>query len=194
MNNLCDNKEEITSFEFDETNHKLAIREIAKYPSDKKQSAVMALLEIAQRQAGGWLPKIVMDYVAIYLEMPPIRVYEIASFYSMYNLKPVGKYFIQICTTTPCWLRGSADILSASQQELGINPKETTKDNLFTLAEVECLGACVNAPMAQINDDYYEDLTPEIMKDIIKKLKSGQKVKCGSQIGRKCSAPIKGNN
>ena len=111
----------------------------------------------------------------------------------MYNLKPVGKNFIQLCGTTPCWLRGAADIAKACEEELGIKMKETTEDKLFTLVEVECLGACANAPMVQINDDYYEDLTPEIMKDMIRRLKNGEKIKPGSQIARSCSAPKENN-
>jgi NADH-quinone oxidoreductase subunit E len=194
MSNVHNDIPEITSFEFDENSKALAIKEIAKYPVDRKQSAVMALLHIVQKQTGGWLPRVAMDYVAQYLEMAPIRVYEVASFYTMYNFAPVGKNYIQVCTTTPCWLRGSADIVETCKKELGIDLKENTKDGLFTLGEGECLGACANAPVVRINDDYYEDLTPEIMKDIINKLRAGEKVKCGSQIGRQCSAPIKENS
>jgi NADH-quinone oxidoreductase subunit E len=182
------------NFEFSEENKQKAKAFIANYPEGKQESAVMALLHLVQKQVGGWLPREAMDYVASYLGMAPIRVYEVASFYSMFNLKPIGKNFIQVCGTTPCWLRGAADIVQACKEELGIDLKETTEDKLFTLTEVECLGACVNAPMVQINDDYFEDLTPEIMKNIIKKLKAGEKVKCGSQIGRQFSSPIKENS
>ncbi len=124
------------------------------------------------------------------LETPYMRAYEVASFYTMFNLKPVGKYHVQVCGTTPCWLRGAADIMESCEKELGIKCKNTTEDGMFTLSEVECMGACVNAPMAQINDDYYEDLTPELMQDILAKLKNGEKIKVGSQIGRQTSAPV----
>jgi NADH-quinone oxidoreductase subunit E len=181
-----------SAFVFNDQNLAKAREVINNYPKGKQASAVIFLLDLAQRQSGGWLPKEAMNYVAEFLEMAAIRVYEVASFYSMFNLSPVGKYLIQVCGTTPCWLRGAADIVQASKEELGIDLKETTPDNLFTLVEVECLGACANAPMVQINDDYYEDLTPEIMKDMLDKLKKGESLKCGSQIGRKCSAKLEG--
>ena len=147
----------------------------------------MPLLDLAQRQHDNWLPRVAMDYVADMLGMPRIRVYEVATFYTMYNLKPVGRHFIQVCTTTPCWLRGSDEIVSACQKKLGIGLGETTADGQFTLIEVECLGACVNAPMAQINDDYYEDLTAERVTQILDALAKGEKVPVGSQTGRKGS-------
>ncbi len=140
---------------------KLAKTIIARYPAGRQQSAVMPLLALAQRQNGGWLPKAAMDYVAGMLGMAPVRVYEVASFYTMYNLDPVGKNVIEVCTTTPCWLRGSDAIVEACEKHLGIGLGETTADGQFTLREAECLGACVNAPMCSIGEHYYEDLTPE---------------------------------
>ncbi len=165
---------------------------IAKYPEGRQASAVIPLLDIAQRQCGNWLPRAAMDYVADFLEMPRIHVYEVATFYTMFNLAPVGKNFIQVCRTTPCWLRGSDTITHTCSTKLGIETGETTDDGLFTLVEVECLGACVNAPMVQINDDYYEDLTPELMVKIIEALKAGRKPSNGSQIGRRGSCAQNG--
>ena len=165
---------------------------IAKYPAGRQASAVIPLLDIAQRQSGNWLPRAAMDYVADMLEMPRIKVYEVATFYTMFNLQPVGEHFIQVCTTTPCWLRGSDGIVKACHAKLGIGPGETTTDGKFTVAEVECLGACVNAPMVQINDDFYEDLTPEITGKIIDDLKSGKNLSAGSQSGRKGSCAQNG--
>jgi NADH-quinone oxidoreductase E subunit len=165
---------------------------IAKYPQGRQQSAVMPLLDLAQRQHGGWLPRAAMDYVADLLEMPRIKAYEVATFYSMYNLKPVGKHFVQVCTTTPCWLVGSEGIVEACKKHLGIGLGETSADGKFTLIEVECLGACVNAPMAQINDDYYEDLTPENTVALLEALADGRAVKTGSQTGRRGSQAASG--
>ncbi|HEU0117679.1 MAG TPA: NADH-quinone oxidoreductase subunit NuoE [Alphaproteobacteria bacterium] len=180
------------SFTFTPENMKRAKEIIAKYPEGRQQSAVIPLLDIAQRQNDNWLPKAAMDYIADMLEMPLIKVYEVASFYTMFNLKPVGKNFIQVCTTTPCWLRGSADIVSACHIKLGIDPGETTEDGKFTLTEVECLGACVNAPMVQINDDFYEDLTPDLMGKLIDDLAAGKKPTVGSQTGRRGSCAQNG--
>ncbi|MAM34287.1 MAG: NADH-quinone oxidoreductase subunit NuoE [Micavibrio sp.] len=176
---------------------------LARYPSNQARSAIMPLLDLAQRQVGeegakaktpygGWIPRAAMDEIADVVGQPPIKVYEVATFYSMYNLAPVGKYLVQCCTTTPCWLRGSADIVKACEKELGAHLGETTEDGLFTAIEVECLGACVNAPMVQINDDYYEDLTPENMTQILKDLKEGKKVSVGSQQGRRGSMAVEG--
>lgn len=178
-------------FEFSKDNLEKSKEIIAKYPSGKQRSAVLPLLDIAQRQNGGWLSREVMDYVAGFLELPEIKVYEVASFYSMFNLKPVGEHLIQVCRTTPCWLRGADALTNACKDKLGVGLKETTSDGKFTLVEVECLGACVNAPMVQINDDYFEDLTPDSMGKIIDDLAAGKKVKVGSQVGRQCSAPVK---
>jgi NADH-quinone oxidoreductase subunit E len=145
---------------------------------------------MAQRQAGGWLPRAAMEHVAQVLELAPIRVYEVASFYTMFNLEPVGKHLVQVCRTTPCWLRGSDELTNLCRKKLGVELGETTKDDQFTLVEVECLGACVNAPMVQINDDYYEDLTPENFDRLLDDLAAGKKPKIGSQTGRQGSAPI----
>lgn len=180
------------SFRFTASNKTKADEIIKRYPEGRQASAVLPLLDLAQRQNGNWLSKEALNYVADYLSLAPIRVYEVASFYTMFNLKPVGENFIQVCRTTPCWLRGSDEIMGICKTELGIGVGETTADGKFTLVEVECLGACVNAPMVQINDDFYEDLTPETMKDMIKTLAKGGKVKVGSQTGRQGSAPLKG--
>ncbi|MGF1591940.1 MAG: NADH-quinone oxidoreductase subunit NuoE [Kiloniellaceae bacterium] len=161
----------------------------ARYPADRKASATIALLDLAQRQNGGWLSPEAIEYVAKYLKVAPIRVYEVVSFYSMFNTKPVGKYFIQVCRTTPCWLRGSDGITEACKKKLGVGLREVTEDGLFSIVEVECLGACANAPMVQINDDYYEDLTPERMAEMIDDLRAGKEVSVGSQTGRLSSAP-----
>jgi NADH-quinone oxidoreductase E subunit len=185
---MVDSKE----FEFTKTNMAKAKEVIAKYPPANKASAVLPLLHLAQEQIGGWLTKEAMDYIANILEMAPIRVYEVASFYTMYNLKPVGKYRIQVCGTTPCWLRGAEEIMTVCKKELGIEEGETTSDGMFTLSEVECLCACVNAPVVQINNDYYEDLNKDSMRKIITALKQGKKIKYGSQIGR-CSSEPKEN-
>ncbi len=177
---------------FTPENLELAKRIIAKYPPGRQASAVMPLLDLAQRQNDNWLPRAAMDYVADMLEMPRIRAYEVATFYTMYNLKPVGKHFIQICTTTPCWLKGSDQIVEACEKKLGIGLGETTPDGQFTVIEVECLGACVNAPMMQIGDDYYEDLTPETTEAILDALARGETPKDGPQNGRIRSCPKSG--
>jgi len=163
---------------------------LSHYPSDRKASAVLPLLDLAQRESGGWLPMPAMEAIAIMLDMPFIRVYEVATFYSMFNLKPVGRYHVQVCGTTPCWLRGAEDIMDACKNHLVLQKGGTTDDGLFTLSEFECLGACVNAPVIQINDDYYEDLTPGKMLELLDQLKSGGTVSKGSQIGRQCSKAI----
>jgi len=181
-----------STFAFSAENLEKAQKIIAKYPMNRQASAVIPLLDIAQRQNDNWLSQAAMDYVAKMLEMPPARVYEVATFYTMFNLKPVGKNLVQICTTTPCWLRGSEDIVEACQKKLGIGMDETTKDGKFTLCEVECIGACVNAPVVQINDDTYEDLTPETMEKILDTLKAGKKPAAGSQTGRSGSCPKEG--
>jgi NADH-quinone oxidoreductase subunit E len=184
--------EQPASFAFTQENLEKAQKIIAKYPPGRQQSAVMPLLDLAQRQMGNWLPRVAMDYVADLLAMPRIKAYEVATFYSMYNLKPVGKHFVQVCTTTPCWLMGSEAIVDTCKKRLGIGLGETTPDGKFTLIEVECLGACVNAPMAQINDDYYEDLTPENTLALLDALAAGRTPKTGSQTGRRGSQAAKG--
>jgi len=150
---------------------------------------VIPLLDLAQRQNGGWLPISGMHAVADMLDMPRMRVYEVATFYTMYNREPVGKYFVQVCTTTPCWLRGSEGIMNCLSKKLGIKNGETTPDKMFTLLEVECLGACVNAPMFQINDDFFEDLTEKDTEEIIDDLKAGRVPKPGPRNGRFAAEP-----
>lgn len=165
---------------------------IARYPEGCQQSAVMPLLDLAQRQSEQqWIPRAAMDKIGELLSMPSIKVYEVATFYTMYNLAPVGKHHVQVCTTTPCWLRGSADIMKACEEFTGCHHGETSEDGLFSVLEVECLGACVNAPMVQINDDFYEDLTPERIKEILLALKQGAEVPIGSQTGRQNSKAAK---
>jgi NADH-quinone oxidoreductase subunit E/NADH dehydrogenase (ubiquinone) flavoprotein 2 len=148
----------------------------------------MPILDIVQRQEG-WVPRAAMDLVGELLDLAPIRVYEVATFYTMFKLRPVGRYHLQICTNLPCMLRGSQEIVETCQSELAVGLGETTADGLFTLSEVECLGACVNAPVIWIGDDYYEDLTVESTKDLIRALKRGETPKPGSQSGRSGSAP-----
>jgi len=178
------------TFEFSAENRTRADAEIAKYPAGAQRSAVMPLLDLAQRQSGGWLPMPAIEHVAEYLDMPAIRVLEVASFYTMYNLKPVGKHFVQVCTNLPCWLNGSDNIMKACHDKLGIHSGETTEDGEFTLLEVECLGACVNAPMMQINDDYYEDLDSEGTGAILDELRAGKTPKTGSQLARYTCEPL----
>jgi NADH-quinone oxidoreductase E subunit len=184
--------EQPASFEFTPENLERVRGHIAKYPSGRQQSAVLPLLDLAQRQSGGWLPRAAMDYVAEMLGMPRIRVYEVATFYTMLNLRPVGRYLLQACTTTPCWLRGSDAVVTACEKKLGIGIGGTTEDGMFTLVEVECVGACVNAPILQVNDDFYEDLDGPATEALIEALRAGPPPPPGSVIGRHGSAPIKG--
>ncbi len=172
------------TFDFSPDNRARAEKYIGRYPDGRQASAVLALLDLAQRQSGGWLPRAAMEHVAGILDMAPIRVYEVATFYTMYNLEPVGEHLVQICTTTPCALCGSAGIVTACEDELGIGLGETTADNKFTLREAECLGACVNAPMMQIGDDYYEDLDAASTAKILQALRRGETPQAGSQTGR----------
>ena len=180
------------SFAFTAVNLEKAKQIISKYPPRRQASAVMPLLDLAQRQHENWLPQTAMNAVAEMLDMPRIRVYEVATFYTMYNLAPVGEHFVQVCTTTPCWLRGSDNVVSACEKKLGIGLGETTADGKFTVVEVECLGACVNAPLMQINDYYYEDLTAESTEAILNSLANGQKPKSGPQSSRHASEPAGG--
>ena len=180
------------NFEFTESSKRRCEEIISRYPDGRKQSAVIPVLDLAQRQCGGWLPNSAIEHIADYLNMPKIRVLEVASFYSMFNLKPVGKYFIQLCRTTPCWLRGADNLRNIAIETTGCNLGETSEDGLFTLIEVECLGACCNAPMVQINDDYYEDLTSKSFKNIIESLKQHNSPSSGSQLGRTGSEPASG--
>ena len=165
------------SFKFTKANLALAHKHIAKYPEGRQASAVLPLLEMAQRQHNNWLPMAAMEHVGEILDMPIMRVMEVATFYTMFNLAPVGKYHIQLCGTTPCWLRGADEIKNICKKKLGIELGETTEDDMFTLNEVECLGACANAPMIQINDDFYEDLDFQSMVKILDDLAKGKKVK-----------------
>ena len=175
-----------TSFAFSAENLEKAKKIIARYPEGRQPSAVMPLLDLAQRQEG-WISRVAMDVIAGMLDMAPIRVYEVATFYTMYNLQPVGKYLIQVCRTTPCWLRGSDKLTDYLQNRLGVGMKEVTKDGLFSMMEVECLGACCNAPMVQINDDFYEDLTPETLGKVLDELAAGRRPQTGPQNGRRAS-------
>ena len=179
-------------FVFSRGNAAKAEEIIARYPQGRQASAIMPLLDIAQRQAGGWLPREAMESVADMLEVPHIRAYEIATFYTMYNLEPVGEHLVQVCTTTPCWLRGSSDIVSVCEKVLGISVGETSPDGKFTLREVECLGACVNAPMLQIGADYFEDLDVAATEKLLDDLRAGKRIKPGPQTGRQTSAPAPG--
>jgi NADH-quinone oxidoreductase E subunit len=159
------------SFTFNAENLAKSEAIIAKYPKERSKSAVMPLLDLAQRQNDNYISKEIIEYLSEILDLPVIHIYEVASFYSMYNLEPVGKYLIQVCGTTPCMLCGSKKITDSIKKHLKIEMNQTTKDKLFTLKEVECLGACVNAPMIQINDDYYEKLDEKKVVDILKDLK-----------------------
>ncbi|MSP81555.1 MAG: NADH-quinone oxidoreductase subunit NuoE [Alphaproteobacteria bacterium] len=182
------------TFAFDAANQERVKIWIAKFPTGRQQSAVLALLDLAQRQSGGWLPQAAMDHVAELLGMARIRVYEVATFYTMFNLKPVGRHLVQVCTTTPCWLQGSDAVLGACRAKLGIDVGETTVDGQFTLVEVECLGACVNAPVILVNDDYFEDLDADSTERLLDALGRGEGVKPGPQVARQTSAPITGAN
>ena len=164
-----------------------------KYPSNRKASAVIPLLHYVQKKSNGWLPVPEIERAAEILDMPYMKVYEVASFYTMFNLKPVGKKLLQLCHTTPCWLRGSDEIEKSIFDTLKIKDGETTPDNMFTLMKVECLGACVNAPILQINDDYYEDLDYKSTKELLNKIKTKKNIKPGSVIGRKSSEPYDKN-
>jgi NADH-quinone oxidoreductase subunit E len=166
-------------------------RQIAKYPDGRQASAIIPILWRAQEQAGGWLPRKAIEFVADLLGMPKIRVLEVATFYTMFNLEPVGKFHVQLCTTTPCMLRGSDALKDVCHRRIG-EQMQVTADGKFSWVEVECLGACVNAPMAQINYDYYEDLTPETFDRILDDLTAGRAPKPGPQVDRQLSAPIGG--
>jgi NADH-quinone oxidoreductase subunit E len=178
-------------FAFTADNLVWAKTQIAKYPDGRQQSAVIPLLWRAQEQVGGWLPQKAIEYVAEVLGMARIRVLEVATFYTMFNLEPVGKYHVQLCGTTPCMLRGSDELKKVCQRRIG-DQHHVTADGKFSWIEVECLGACVNAPMAQINDDYYEDLTPETFEKVLDQLAAGRTPKPGPQIDRQLSAPVGG--
>ena len=182
-------KEQPSDFIFNKNNLDKAQKIINNYPEGKQQSAVMPLLYLAQKQNDNWIPLVAMKYIAKLLNMPYIKVYEVATFYSMYNLSPVGKFFIQVCTTTPCMIRGAYDIVNACKEKISDKEKELSKDKTCSWMEVECLGACINAPMIQINDDYYEDLDKEKTEKIINQIQNGEKLIPGSYRGRKNSEP-----
>ena len=188
-------------FAFDEESERELAHWIAKYPPGRQASAVIPALYIAQKQMGrqsgsAWVPRVAMDAVAHRLGMAPIRVYEVATFYLMFNTSPIGKYHLQVCTTTPCWLRGSDDVVAACRRVTGIAGwHETSADGLFTMSEVECIGACVNAPVLQINDDFYEDLDGPLTEELLRRLQRGEAPpQPGSMTGRQTSAPAGGPN
>jgi len=177
-------KEQPENFEFNSSSLAAAKTIVAKYPKGKQQSAVMALLYIAQKQNSNWIPLAAMKYIGKFLNMPYIKVYEVATFYTMYNLAPVGKYFIQVCTTTPCMIRGAYKLIEACKEKISKNENELSKDQSCSWMEVECLGACVNAPMMQINEDYYEDLDKKKTLEIFDTILQGETPKPGSYRGR----------
>lgn len=178
------------TFEFSPENKEKINKILTRYPEGRQASAILPLFDLAQRQCGGWLPSSAIETVTQILGVPLIRGFEVASFYTMFNLKPVGRYHVQICGTTPCMLKGSKNLQHMCKKHLGIENGETTPDGLFTLNEVECIGACVNAPAVQINDDYFEDLTEQSLQKLLKDLADGKEVKPGSIIGRQGSAPL----
>jgi NADH-quinone oxidoreductase E subunit len=186
------------SFAFDAESEAQIAALVAKYPPGRQASAVIGVLYVAQgqmRRATGsaWLPRVAMDTVARRLSMPPIRVYEAATFYLMFNTRPIGRFHLQVCTTTPCWLRGSDAVVAACRAATGVAGwGETSEDGMFTMTEVECLGACVNAPVVQVNDDFYEDLDGESTERLIAALRRGEPPAPGSMIGRQTSAPVGG--
>jgi NADH-quinone oxidoreductase subunit E len=186
---------EPASFAFDAESEAKITKVMAKYPPGKQASAVLPLLDFAQRQMGrvtgsAWVPKVAMDEIARRLDMAPIRVYEVATFYFMFNMAPVGRYHLQLCTTTPCWLRGSEEVVAACRKATGIKGwKETSADGLFTMTEVECVGACVNAPILQVNDDFFEDMDAESTAKLLAALRRGEYPTPGSVKGRQTSAP-----
>ena len=185
-------KEQPENFEFNSTSLEVAKTIITKYPKDKKQSAVMALLYIAQKQNSNWIPLAAMKCIGKFLNMPYIKVYEVATFYSMFNLSPVGKFFVQVCTTTPCMIKEAKKITDVCKKYISENQNELSNNKLCSWTEVECLGACVNAPMMQINEHYFEDLDEKSAEQIIKNLLNDQFPKSGSMRNRKSNAPEQG--
>ena len=182
-------KNQPENFEFNSSSLEAANKIISNYPKGKKQSAVMALLYIAQKQNNNWIPLVAMKYIGKFLDMPYIKVYEVATFYTMYNLSPVGKYFVQVCTTTPCMIRGANQLVEVCKEKISKNESELSSDNSCSWTEVECLGACVNAPMMQINDNYYEDLDKEKTTEILDKILKDEMPKPGSYRGRVNNEP-----
>ena len=175
------------SFAFTPENEAKADALIAKYPAGRQASAVIPLLDLAQRQHDNWLPRVAIAAVAKKLDMAPIRVLEVVTFYTMFNLKPVGKYFLQACTTTPCWLRGSDEMMKCIKDKLGLDNHGASEDGMFSLLEVECLGGCVNAPILQVNDDFYEDMDYDATAELLEALKQGKPPPVGSMKGRNMS-------
>ena len=182
-------KEQPDKFEFSNENLILAEKIMKKYPKERKQSAVMPLLYLVQKQNSNWIPLVAMKYLAKFLNMPYIKVYEVATFYSMYNLAPVGNYFVQVCTTTPCMIRGAYKIVEACKEKISSKENEVSKGKKCSWIEVECLGACINAPMMQINNDYFEDLDKDKAIKIFDKILKDEKPEPGSYRGRKNSEP-----
>jgi NADH-quinone oxidoreductase subunit E len=180
------------TFEFSKENLQQVQNEIKKYPKNRKASAVLALLYLVQKQNDNWIPLSAIKYVGGLLEIPYIKVYEVATFYSMFNLSPVGKYFVQVCTTTPCMIRGAKKIVDICKKHISVNQHELSNNKLCSWTEVECLGACVNAPMMQINEDYFEDLDENKAEEIIQDLLENKLPKPGSAKNRKNTAPEKG--
>jgi len=184
-------KNQPKTFTFSSENIKKMKEILSKYPETRKKSAVMPLLYLAQKQNEGWIPLVAIQYIADQLDVPYIKVYEVATFYTMYNLAPVGKYFVQVCTTTPCAIRGSGKIVEMCKKHISEKEGHLSSDEKSSWIEVECLGACVNAPVIQINEDYYEDLDEDSVEKIFKSFKDDNLPKFGSQKGRKGSEPIK---
>ena len=182
-------KDQPENFKYNSKNLNIAEKVISNYPKGKQQSAVMALLYLAQRQNDNWIPLSAMKYIAKILNMPYIKVYEVATFYTMYNLAPVGEYFFQVCTTTPCMLRGAYKLVDVCKKKISKNESMVTKNGKFSWMEVECLGACVNAPMIQINYDYFEDLDPEKLEKIIDQVNNNKKPIPGSYRSRLSTEP-----
>lgn len=177
------------SFAFTEENMAKVKKIIAKYPEGRQLSAVLPLLDLAQRQHDNWVPQAAMEHIAEILGVAPMRVMEVATFYTMFHLVPVGTYHLQLCTTTPCWLRGSDDVVETCRKKLGIDFGQVTEDGKFSMVEVECLGACANAPILQVNDDFYEDMDAETTEKLLNQLSRGEVPPAGPMNGRQFSAP-----
>ncbi len=188
---IADETTQPSKFNFNNENLAKAKKILKMYPNNFKESSIMPLLSMAQSQNDGWLPKKAIEYVSNFIEVPEIKVLEIATFYSMYNLSPVGKFHIEICTTTPCMLRGSDSMLNLCKKKFGLKVGEQTKDGQFSLGQVECLGACVNAPVVKINENYYEDLDSESLNKLLDNITMNKKIRIGPQSKRKGSEPIK---
>ena len=189
---IADESIQPAEFRFSKSNYDKAISIKKNYPINYPESSIMPLLMIAQEQNNGWVPKKAIEYVAKFLKVPEIKVLEIATFYTMFNLSPIGEFHIEVCTTTPCMLRGSDDIVKMCKKNIGIDVGEISEDKKFSLNRVECLGACVNAPVVKINENYFEDLDEESFQKLIENFRKGKKYKIGSQIKRKGSEPVKG--